>query len=88
MGQVRRVDVHRILATDSVDLRMLELLHGKRVVFDEYARRSNLADNSPDAVDVSDLAATKAAASEAEAERRTEEIIEKEQRRLQQVAAD
>jgi hypothetical protein len=55
-------------------------------VFDEYARRSDLADNSPDAVDVSDLTATKAAASEAEAERRTKEIIEKEQRRLRQEA--
>ena len=86
MGQVRRVDVHRILTTNSVDQRMLELLHGKRVVFDEYARRSDLADNSPDAVDVSDLTATKAAASEAEAERRTKEIIEKEQRRLRQEA--
>ncbi len=86
MGQVRRVDVHRILTTNSVDQRMLELLHGKRVVFDEYARRSDLADISPDAVDVSDLAATKAAASEAEAERRTKEIIEKEQRRLRQEA--
>lgn len=82
MGQVRRVDVHRILTTNSVDQRMLELLHGKRVVFDEYARRSDLADNSPDAIDVSDLTATKAAASEVEAERRTKEIIEKEQRRL------
>jgi SNF2 family DNA or RNA helicase len=57
MGQVRRVDVHRLLCENSVDQRMLELLHGKRVAFDEYARRSDLAAATPDAVDVSDLAA-------------------------------
>ena len=42
MGQVRRVDVHRLLCENSVDQRMLELLHGKRVAFDQYARRSDL----------------------------------------------
>ena len=68
MGQVRRVDVHRLLAEDSVDQRMLELLHGKRVAFDEYARRSDLALASPDAVDVSDLGSVRAVAEEAVAE--------------------
>jgi hypothetical protein len=40
MGQVPQGDVHRLLCENSVDQRMLELLHGKRLAFDEYARRS------------------------------------------------
>jgi hypothetical protein len=79
MGQVRRVDVHRLLSEDSVDQRMLEILHRKRVAFDEYARRSDLKEIAPDAVDISDLAAAKAAATQAENERR---IVEIEQKRL------
>jgi superfamily II DNA or RNA helicase len=51
MGQVRPVDVHRLLAEDSVDQRILELLAGKREAFDEYARRSDMANATPDAVD-------------------------------------
>ncbi|MGE5137034.1 MAG: DEAD/DEAH box helicase [Gemmatimonadota bacterium] len=51
MGQVRRVDVHRLLCEDSVDQRVLELLAGKREAFDEYARRSDMANVTPDAVD-------------------------------------
>jgi superfamily II DNA or RNA helicase len=79
LGQVRRVDVHRLLAEDSVDSRMLDLLHGKRIAFDEYARRSDLKESTPDAVDVSDLEQARKAASQAEAQRR---IVEMEQRRL------
>ena len=51
MGQVRRVDVHRLLCEDSVDQRVLELLADKREAFDEYARRSHMANATPDAVD-------------------------------------
>ena len=50
MGQVRPVDVHRLLCEDSVDQRVLELLAGKREAFDEYARRSDMANATPDAV--------------------------------------
>jgi superfamily II DNA or RNA helicase len=50
MGQVRPVDVHRLLCEDSVDQRILELLAGKREAFDEYARRSDMASATPDAV--------------------------------------
>jgi hypothetical protein len=50
MGQVRRVDVHRLLCEDSVDQRVLELLATKREAFDEYARRSDMASATPDAV--------------------------------------
>jgi len=51
MGQVRPVDVHRLLCEDSVDQRVLELLADKREAFDEYARRSDMANITPDAVD-------------------------------------
>ena len=79
MGQVRRVDVHRLLTEDSVDQRMLEILRVKADEFDEYARRSDLKDITPDAVDISDLTATKEAATQAENERR---IVEMERKRL------
>jgi SNF2 family DNA or RNA helicase len=79
MGQVRTVDVHRLLTEDSVDQRMLEILATKAALFDEYARRSELKDASPDAIDVSDLEATKEASSQAADERR---IVEMERRRL------
>jgi SNF2 family DNA or RNA helicase len=70
MGQVRRVDVHRLLCEDSVDQRVLELLAEKREAFDEYARRSDMANATPDAVDTG---------SETELRRR---IVAAEQKRL------
>ncbi|MFE4514974.1 DEAD/DEAH box helicase [Kitasatospora sp. NPDC056783] len=54
MGQVRRVRVHRLLAADSVDQRMLDLLRVKGRLFDDYARRSEVAESTPEAVDVSE----------------------------------
>jgi SNF2 family DNA or RNA helicase len=48
MGQVRPVDVHRLLAEETVDQRMLEILAAKAVLFGEYVRRSELKDQSPD----------------------------------------
>lgn len=54
MGQIRTVQVHRLLATDSVDQRMLDILARKERLFDAYARRSDLAETTPDAVDVSE----------------------------------
>jgi SNF2 family DNA or RNA helicase len=56
MGQVRPVDVHRLLCEDSVDQRVLELLAGKRDAFDEYARRSDMANASPEAIDAGSAA--------------------------------
>ena len=70
MGQVRRVDVHRLLGEDSVDQRVLELLADKREAFDEYARRSDMAKATADAVDTG---------SETELRRR---IVAAEQKRL------
>jgi SNF2 family DNA or RNA helicase len=54
MGQVRTVQVHRLLVTDSVDERLLSILKNKDRLFDVYARRSDVAEATPDAVDVSD----------------------------------
>ena len=85
MGQVRRVDVHRLLAEDSVDQRMLEILRVKADEFNEYARRSDLKDITPDAVDISDLTAAAQVASQAEAERR---IVEMERKRLRMEEAE
>lgn len=85
MGQVRTVDVHRLLAEDSVDQRMLEILAVKAVLFDEYVRRSELKETTADAVDVSDLKVTKETVTQAEAERR---IIDLERKRLRLEAHD
>ena len=79
MGQLRPVDVHRLLAEESVDQRMLEILAQKASLFDEYVRRSDLKDASPDAVDISGVNAARDVATQAELERR---IVEVEQRRL------
>lgn len=54
MGQVRPVRVHRLLATGGVDERMVRMLERKARLFDAYARRSEVAEATPDAVDVSD----------------------------------
>ncbi|MFD9001746.1 DEAD/DEAH box helicase [Streptomyces sp. NPDC059582] len=55
MGQVRSVRVHRLLATGGVDERMVTMLEEKTRLFDAYARRSAVAEATPDAVDVSDI---------------------------------
>ncbi|MFE2842208.1 DEAD/DEAH box helicase [Streptomyces scopuliridis] len=54
MGQLRPVQVHRLLAVNSVDQRLLDILADKNRLFDAYARRSDLADATPDAIDLSD----------------------------------
>jgi SNF2 family DNA or RNA helicase len=69
MGQARKVQVHRLLAADSVDQRMLEILHEKVRLFDTYARRSDIAESTPDAIDISEQELARA-------------IVEAEQRRL------
>ncbi|GHH81301.1 helicase SNF2 [Streptomyces sulfonofaciens] len=69
MGQVRTVRVHRLLAAGSVDERMLAALEDKARLFDAYARRSDMAEATPDAVDISDGTLVR-------------HIVEDEQRRL------
>ncbi|MFJ6483083.1 DEAD/DEAH box helicase [Streptomyces sp. NPDC091682] len=69
MGQVRPVRVHRLLAPRGVDERMVRILKNKSRLFDAYARRSAVAESTPDAVDVSDVAMAR-------------QIVEEEQARL------
>jgi superfamily II DNA or RNA helicase len=73
MGQVRSVQVHRLLTADSVDQRMLELLGSKALLFDAYVRHSAIADAAPGAVDVSEVQLART-------------IVAQEQRRLSSAA--
>lgn len=65
--------------------RKREVLARKASLFNEYVRRSDLKDATPDAVDVPGIEETREVAGQAELERR---IIETEQRRLGQAAAE
>jgi len=56
MGQLRSVQVHRLIAADTVDERVLGILHEKRRVFDAFAKRSTMAETAPEAVDISEKA--------------------------------
>jgi SNF2 family DNA or RNA helicase len=49
MGQVRKVQVHRLILPESVDEQMLAMLAHKQSEFDSYARDSDLADSVSDA---------------------------------------
>jgi superfamily II DNA or RNA helicase len=55
MGQTRSVQAHRLLVADSVDQRMVEMLAAKSQLFADYARRSDMTEGSPDAVDISEV---------------------------------
>ncbi len=69
MGQLRGVQVHRLLTTDSVDQRLGEILDREQRLFDEYARGSEIAASSTEAVDVSE-------------KKLAQEVIEQERERL------
>ncbi len=73
MGQVRSVQVHRLLIEDSVDQRMLDLLDSKAQLFDAYVRHSAIVEAAPGAVDVSEVQLART-------------IVAQEQRRLSSVA--
>jgi uncharacterized protein (DUF3084 family) len=64
---------------------MLEILATKAVLFEEYVRRSELKETTPDAVDISDMRATRETVSQVEAERR---IVEMERKRLRLESED
>lgn len=55
MGQTRKVHVHRILAKDTVDQRLRELLEGKSRLFDAYARESAAKLTDPEALNTRPL---------------------------------
>ena len=54
MGQIRPVEVHRLLVENSVDERMFVTLARKSALFAEYARGSAMKEAAPEAVDVVD----------------------------------
>ena len=54
MGQVRKVQVHRLILPESVDEHMLEILARKQKEFNQYARPSDLADSASDAKGVTE----------------------------------
>ena len=51
MGQIRPVEVHRLLAENSVDEHMLAILARKSAVFANYIRPSAMKDATPAAID-------------------------------------
>jgi len=79
MGQVRRVQVHRLLLEDTVDQRMLAVLAGKQHLIEQFVRGSAVKDASPDSVDISDLERVEHVVNETKAEAL---ILASEQRRL------
>lgn len=79
MGQTRAVRVHRLIAKDSVDERMVEILAQKAALFDAFARESAIKEASDEAVDIASLDGSVAEAARA--------IIETERRRLDMLAS-
>jgi superfamily II DNA or RNA helicase len=51
MGQLHSVQVHRLLSEDTVDERIHDLLASKRLLFEEYAEVSVVADAAAEATD-------------------------------------
>lgn len=51
MGQVRTVQVHRLLAKGSIDERIREIQQDKRLLFDAFARKSDAKDEHREAID-------------------------------------
>ena len=76
MGQVRPVEVHRLLIEDSVDQHMRDVLSQKSALFAEYARKSDIKEAATEAIDSTPEGTP---VSQTEQERR---IIEHERRRL------
>lgn len=54
MGQLRSVQVHRLLSEDSVDQEIAQLLSKKGQTFEDYAAVSAMAESTPEAFDVSE----------------------------------
>ncbi|MDI1465163.1 DEAD/DEAH box helicase [Catellatospora sp. KI3] len=80
MGQVRPVQVFRLVAEDTVDTAMRELVAGKAALFDEYARPSAAKDANAQAVDGADNDSKRGAAER--------QIIERERARLREAGDD
>jgi SNF2 family DNA or RNA helicase len=54
MGQLESVQVHRLLSEEGVDQRIRDILARKRELFEDFARKADIADAAPEAFDVSE----------------------------------
>jgi SNF2 family DNA or RNA helicase len=54
MGQLHSVQVHRLLSNVGVDRRIWEILGQKTSLFEEFAEISEIAENTPEAIDISE----------------------------------
>lgn len=54
MGQVQSVQVHRLLSEEGTDVRITEILAEKKRIFDDFARVSETAASTPEALDVTE----------------------------------
>jgi len=57
MGQGRKVIVHRLIAKDSIDEDLVELIKYKQQIFDDYAHHSAVKDESTQSTDSSTVQA-------------------------------
>jgi hypothetical protein len=85
MGQVKTVQVHRLITPDSVDERMREILREKSELFARYAAQSEVANASPEAVDITESEVVQRVLDE-EIARRKEEIDARGRRRDKRTA--
>ncbi|WP_308492283.1 C-terminal helicase domain-containing protein [Microbacterium terrisoli] len=56
MGQLQSVQVHRLLSEQGADRRVTEILATKKALFQEFAAISETANETPEAVDISEAA--------------------------------
>lgn len=54
MGQLKSVQVHRLLSEEGVDARIMQILARKRELFEDFAAISETAEAAPEAFDVSE----------------------------------
>ncbi|WP_246205748.1 DEAD/DEAH box helicase [Agromyces salentinus] len=54
MGQLRSVQVHRLLSDEGADVRVTQILAKKKALFEDFAAVSDAAEWAPEAVDISD----------------------------------
>lgn len=54
MGQLESVQVHRLLSEEGVDERVCRMLERKSELFEDFARRGDIAESAPEAYDVSE----------------------------------
>ncbi|MFV8277336.1 SNF2-related protein [Mycobacteroides abscessus] len=59
MGQLKSVQVHRLLSDEGVDQRLREILAAKKELFESFARESDTAASAPEAYDITEAELTR-----------------------------